>query len=120
MLKVVYKDLAVGVTGNVTNVASESQDFVDMGQLDEEDLHILNYGTLEGNHWQLKDNVLILPDDLSNIDLGYWSESMSDENGDFDTPITITRTYNGTFTSSGITIDFDTNNEVFASEVNIK
>lgn len=119
MLKIVYKDVAVGVEGNVTNTTNDKQDFVNMEQLDEE-LNILNYGTLEGNHWALRDDVLILPDDLSSIDLGYWSTEMSDENGDFDTPITITRTYTGNYTSSGITLEFDTYNNVFANAVNIK
>lgn len=68
----------------------------------------------------LNDSTYILPDDLETIDLGYWSEQMSDENGEFATPIQIIREYNGTYTSTGITITFDTNKEIYATEVNIK
>lgn len=120
MIKVVYKDLAVGVEGNVTNTTNDKQEFVDMASLDNQNTNILNYGTLEGNHWSLRNNVLILPNDVSDIDLGYWSTEMSDDNGDFDTPITITRTYTGTYTSTGMTIEFDSNNNVYAKNVNIK
>lgn len=120
MIKVVYKDLAVGVEGNVTNTTNDKQEFVDMAQIENQDINVLNYGTLEGNHWALKESVKILPDDLTNVDLGYWSTEISDADGNFNTPITITRTYNGQFTSTGMTIVFDTNNNVYASEVNVK
>ena len=119
-IKVVYENKAVGVTGNVTNSASEKQDFVDLTELDDSSIEIKNYGTLEGNNWLLKDDVLILPDDLASVGMGLWSEQMSDSDGAFDTPITVTRTYNNTFTAPGVTLTFDTYNDTYADEVNVK
>lgn len=119
-IKIVYENKAVGVTGNVTNTASDKQDFVDLTELDDSSVEIKNYGTLEGNNWLLTDDVLILPDDLSSVGMGLWSTQMSDSNGDFDTPITLTRTYNGLFTAPGITLTFDTYNNTYADEVNVK
>lgn len=76
-LKVVYENKPVGVEGNVTNTASEKQDFVDLEELDREN-NILHYGTLEGNNWPLRDDVYILPDDLEAVDIGYISTQLSD------------------------------------------
>lgn len=39
-IKVVYEDLAVGVSGNVTNTATEKQDFVDLTELDKDDIDV--------------------------------------------------------------------------------
>lgn len=118
-VKIVYENKAVGIEGNVTNTASEKQSFVDLTELDREN-NIANYGTLEGNNWLLTDDVKILPDDLESIDLGYWSTNLSDSSGEFTSPIIITRTYNANFTSPGITFTFDTYNNIYATEVNIK
>lgn len=119
-IKVVYENKAVGVTGNVTNTASDMQDFVDLTQLDDPNVVIKNYGTLEGNNWLLKDDVLILPDDLTSVGMGLWSTQMSNDDGSFDTPIVVTRTYNNTFTAPGVTLTFDTYNNTFADRVNVK
>lgn len=118
-LKVVYENKPVGVEGNVTNSASEQMDFVDLTELDREN-DIKNYGTLEGDNWLLTDDVLILPDDLESIDLGYVSEQISDASGNFASPIVITRTYNGNFSAPGISLTFDTYNGLYAKDVNIK
>ncbi len=119
-IKIVYENKAVGVTGNVTNTASEMQEFVDLEELDDPSVIINNYGTLEGDNWLLSDDVLILPDDLSSVGMGLWSEQMSDSDGYFDTPITVTRTYNNTFTAPGVTLTFDTYNNTYADMVNVK
>ena len=118
-LKVVYENKPVGVEGNVTNTASEMQEFVDLEELDRAN-DIAHYGTLEGNNWPLRDDVLILPDDLETIDMGYISNQLSDSNGEFTSPIVITRTYNGSFTAPGVSLTFDTWNNVYATEVNVK
>lgn len=118
-LKVVYENKPVGVEGNVTNSASEQMDFVDLTELDREN-DIKHYGTLEGDNWLLTDDVLILPDDLESIDLGYVSEQISDASGNFASPITITRTYNGSFSAPGISLTFDTYNGLYGKNVNIK
>ena len=52
--------------------------------------------------------------------MGLWSEQMSDSDGAFDTPITVTRTYNNTFTAPGVTLTFDTYNNTYADMVNVK
>ena len=57
-IKIVYENKAVGVTGNVTNTASDKQDFVDLTELDDSSVEIKNYGTLEGNNWLLTDDVV--------------------------------------------------------------
>ena len=50
--------------------------------------------------------------------MGYISTQLSDSNGEFTSPIQITRTYNGSFTAPGISLTFDTYNGVYPSEVN--
>lgn len=119
-VKVIYENKAVGASESVVTSGTEAQPFVDYTELNNEEINIKNYGTLEGNAWKLSDDVSIFPDDLESVDMGYWSVQMSDENGNFENEIVLTRTYTGTFTAPGITITFDSYNNEYASELNVK
>lgn len=72
----------------------------------------LNSMILDGNTEFLPENAI--------ADIGFISEQMSGENGDFETPIVFDLTADETFTSSGITIVFDEAKNIYASRLNIK
>lgn len=120
MIRVVYENKPVGIDGAVSTSGSEQQEFVDYEELNNENINIAHYGTLEGNNWRLEDSVKILPDNLEAIDLGYVSTQLSDANGEFEEEIVLTRIYDGTFTSPAITFTFDTYNETFPTDINVK
>lgn len=54
----------------------------------------------------------------SNESLGYWSNDVSDENGDIDITITFTSNY-GSISSNGISLTFDDGNDVYPTEMTI-
>ena len=72
----------------------------------------LNSMILDGNTEFLPENAI--------ADIGFISEQMCGENGDFETPIVFDLTADETFTSSGITIVFDEAKNIYASRLNIK
>ena len=72
----------------------------------------LNSMILDGGAEFLPENAI--------ADIGFISDRMSGENGDFETPIVIDLTADETFTSSGITIVFDEAKNIYASHLNIK
>lgn len=62
-----------------------------------------------------------LPDDLEGATLGYWSESVADDEGVFETPIVLTFDANGErFTSDAISFVFDASSGIYPSSLNIK
>jgi len=75
--------------------------------------------TLEPDYWRL-DGTFILPVPPSeNIEAGWWSDVISDENGYFETPLVITREFEQAqlFNQVSITFDHSTNN--FCSEFKV-
>lgn len=69
--------------------------------------------TLEPKHWKLDGTfVMPLPPEKSNIEIGWWSDIMSDENGILNPPQIVTREFDNVqaFTSLGIAFDKATNN----------
>ena len=53
-------------------------------------------------------------------DIGFVSEQLSDENGDFAQPIVFEFNANETFTSAGLTIRFDEQKNIYSTHINIK
>lgn len=119
-IKLIYRDIPVGIEGNITSTANLQKTFSKINDIDKTETDIKNYGTLAGNNWSLSSNVKILPDSVANVDIGYWSNTISNSDGTFETNPIITRVYTGSFTSTGLTIQFDTYNNVFPTDVNIK
>ncbi len=62
--------------------------------------------TLELNRWILGDVGAFVPDDTGEITWGVWSNSSSDDNGDFETDPELDVAFSSSHTSSGITFTF--------------
>ena len=118
---IVYKDVAVGAKENSTVTASEKQGFVNLNDF-KKDIQAVNYASLEKNMWLLDGTFEVLPDNAESV--GYWSEQLSTEtNSDglyaFSLPITISRQFNGKYSASGISFEFDVFNNVFCKKINV-
>ncbi|MCI8387493.1 MAG: hypothetical protein HFE63_03385, partial [Clostridiales bacterium] len=121
MIKLVYKDVAVGSKTTFTPTASGYDSVSHIYDLNRDNLTFGNYGTVgELNQTLLDSSQSVLPDDTTDIPLGLWSKQISSDDGRFESPITLTMTANGLFSSQGITLTFDTDNGIYATEVNIK
>lgn len=61
-----------------------------------------------------------MPDDMTNVHVGVWSDSLSDEDGNFETPITLSLEASSNYTSQGVSLTFDDNADDYPTSVNVK
>lgn len=112
-----YGDVAVGAKENFVPTASESK-FDTLSQ-------ILSYSSTFENYanpCELYQTVLdgsqkALPSSITSENLGMWSVQVSDQNGKFMNDIVLTLKANEQYSSQGITITFDIENNVFCTDL---
>ena len=79
------------------------------------------YATYEPNYFQLDGTFYIPPkENEGDSELGWWSDTISDLNGNFTTRPTITFTFAEPHSSIGLTLTFDNKAEEYASEFTIR
>lgn len=115
-----YGDVAPEAKENFVPTASESE-FDTLSQLQQYNLNFLNYA----NPCELYQTVLdgtatAFPSMPQMADIGLWSEQISNDDGTFTEPIVLELESAGQYSSQGLTLTFDTNNEIFATRLNIK
>ena len=115
-----YGDVAPEAKENFEPIASEDR-FGTIKQLQRYNLGFVNYA----NPCELYQTVLdgtatAFPSNRENINLGLWSEQLSDEDGFFGEPIILELQSVGQYSSQGITLTFDVENGIFANDLNIK
>ncbi len=106
-IKITYKDIDPTAKSDSTVTTTNKQSFVNLNELKEDEgVRVNKYATLEDNYWILDESFLEFPDVIGNNKMGYVSSSMSDEDGDFSTPVVLTRTFTQNHTSVGVTFEF--------------
>lgn len=96
---------------------SDKQDFVNLNDLKEEKLEEILYGTLEKNQFALDGSRKLMPEELSGM--GWWSNEMSDENGNFITPLVMEMDFTSVHSSLGLTFVFSKADD-YCNKLNIK
>ena len=120
-IRIEYGDVAVGAKESFVPSATDKADFVDLSEFNTALTPPVNYGNPCDLYSVILDGSSVpVPEVPTTADLGWWSEHISDDNGVFGTPITLTLTSDQYFTSSGITLDFDTHNGIFANAVSVQ
>lgn len=115
-----YGDIAVGARERFELDTSDKSYFSNLMQLKKK-ISFPNYtNPCELYSTVLDGSSLPLPSDTENGSFGWWSDQISNEDGSFDSPIVLIATSADMFSSSGITVVFDTTNNVYAKKVNIK
>ena len=106
-----YGDVAPEAKENFEPIASESK-FGEQykSQLKQYNLAFANYA----NPCEL------FPSAPEKTNLGLWSEQMSNADGSFTNPVVLELESEGQYTSQGLTLTFDTYNDIYASRVHIK
>lgn len=117
-IKLIYHDISPTAKGESTITATEQNSFVDLEELKADNLVVKNYNTLEPNRLILDGNSENFPN--SPVNMGYWSNNMSDENGNFSSTIQITRTFVNKHSAPGISFIFDYYDECYAKRLNVK
>ena len=115
-----YGDVAPEAKENFVPIASESK-FNTLAQLQQYNLNFPNYA----NPCELYQTVLdgtaeAFPSVPENANLGLISNQLSDENGTFAEPITLTLSTDKLYSSIGLTFTFDTYNDIYANRINVK
>lgn len=120
-VRVEYGGVAVGAKNNFVPTTEDKAYFVDLSELQEDISTHKNYGNpCELYSVLLDGNTVGVPDNTAEEKLGLWSEQITNADGFFGTPIEVTFKSEDYFTSSGISFTFDTYNNIFATNINIK
>lgn len=115
-----YGDVAPEAKENFVPKASESK-FDTLGQLQKYNLNFPNYA----NPCELYSVVLdgtasAFPSAPELANLGLWSEQLSGDDGYFSEPIVLELESVGQYSSQGLTLTFDTFNQIYASKLKIQ
>lgn len=98
---------------------NDKQDFVDISDLKNDDLEETLYGTCEKNQFALDGSRELMPEKEELINMGWWSNQMSNENGYFATPLIMEINFTEPHSSMGLTLIFS-EAEDFCNKLNIK
>lgn len=115
-----YGDIAVGARERFELDTSDKSYFSKLEQLKKKTSFPNYTNPCELYSTVLDGSSLPLPSNTENGSFGWWSEQISNEDGYFDSPIVLVATSVDLFTSVGITLVFDTANNVYAKKVNIR
>ena len=116
-IKFGFVDVTAKEDSNLT--VNDKQDFVDILDLKKDDLEEVKYGTCEKNQFALDGSFQLMPD-VENLDnMGWWSYQMSDEVGNFATPLVMEINFTKVHSSLGLTFVFSEAGD-FCSKLNLK
>ena len=120
-VKIRYGDVAPEAKENFVPSATDKESFVDLAQLQKYNLEFRNYANpCEYGSVLLDGNSVPFPDSPQSQNMGLWSKSLSGADGSFAEPIEITLTADGQYSSQGITLTFDTYNDIFCNSLKIE
>lgn len=77
------------------------------------------FATLEPNFWALDGSMRILQDDYTNVQTGWYSSVISDNDGTFSIPPTLTFSFSNDISSIGFTLMFDSTAQQWATHFNV-
>lgn len=112
--RIIYKDIAADAEAEVVFTATGQTSFSSL------DLHAADtpkYATLEPARWLLDGSFAIKPPPAT---VPFWSDEISDADGTFATPPTITCSFANRHTSTGITIEFEPESNEYCDSINVK
>lgn len=120
MLKLVYSDISPTAKQDSTIACEDKKTFIDLEELKNNELVVSQYATCEYNRTLLDGSFPDFPNTPPK-NLGYESLSLSNENGEFSTPIVMTRTFINQHSASGISLTFEKNTDkCYCNYLNIK
>lgn len=102
-----------------TPSTTDIQSFADITQI-KQDFYTPKFSTLEQDQWRGDGTFEIFPSNPASYEWGQWSDQLSDANGDFATPITLTVTFGSVHTSKGLTFEFWEDTEDYANDITVK
>lgn len=117
-LKIVYDDIALGAKENAGITATERDYYVDLQDL-KRDITFPDYALCLPRYAKMSGEYSNAPDGTL-TDMGYVSDSISDQNGTFTKPPKIIFTFSQNYSSVGITLKFNDYSGDYCDRVNIR
>lgn len=105
--EIINELIDVGAKDDSTPSATQNQTFADILLLKQDNADRPPTMTMEWNYSILDGTMVHLPDNLENSQYPYFSDSISDENGDFETPPILEVEFEKNHSSAGLSILFD-------------
>lgn len=119
-ISIQYGDVAPEAKENFDITVSEKQ-FETIQNLKRYNMEVNNYANPCEMYQTLLDGTAVaLPSDINTANIGLWSKQLSNTDGTFTTPITITLESQGQYSSQGFTFTFDKYNNIFPIKLTIQ
>lgn len=117
---ITYGDVAPEAKENFNIDVSENK-FDTIGNLQKYNMQLHNYANpCEMYQTVLDGTAEALPPNPITADIGLWSEQLSQSDGTFETPITVTLESAGQYSSQGFTFTFDKFNNIYPTRLTIQ
>lgn len=117
---ITYGDIAPEAKESFNPSASESV-LDTLLNLQRYNMQLYNYASpCELYQTVLDGTAAALPSDIKKTNIGLWSEQLSNDDGTFSEPITLTLESEGQYSSQGFTLTFDKFNDIHPTSINIK
>lgn len=115
-----YSDIAVGAKSSFEMLTGKRLPASNLDLIKSEGATFKRYDTpFELNSMILDGDSEFLPEE-GTAQIGYISEEMTNDNADFDSPLSIELISEETYTSAGVTLVFDERKNIYATNINIK
>lgn len=119
-VEIVYRDISITAKADSNLTTTDKQPFVDMNQLKQSGLEFTKYATCEDDFVLLDGTFEDFPDNPGETNLGLWSNSMTDSEGNFEGPPELSLNFGNYQTSVGITLQFHPETDDYSNSLNIK
>lgn len=117
---ITYGDVAPEAKENFQPTSSECK-YDTLAKLQRYNMQLYNYANPCELYQTLLDGAAIaLPDDPTSANIGLWSEQLSNDDGTFTEPITLTLESEGQYSSQGFTFTFDKFNNIYPTKLTIQ
>lgn len=120
MINIEYQDISLTAKNDLTVACEDKRDFSNLSLLKLNNIEFKKFATLEKDFWKLEGTFLNFPDNPTQENFALWSKSMSDENGNFETPIEIELNFSNYESSVGLTFKFSTLTDDYVKNINVK
>lgn len=116
-LKIVYDDIALGASEDSTAAADDKEYYVDLQNL-KDGIEFPDYALCLPRYAKMDGSYSNVPEELT--DMGYVSDSISDDKGVFSDPPCLVFTFTQNYSSVGITLRFNDYSGDYCSKVRIR
>ena len=120
MINIEYQDISLTAKNDLTVTCNDKQEFSNFDLLKQVGMGYKKFATLEKVFWKLDGSFENFPDNPQQENFALWSKSMSDENGEFETPIEIELNFSNYESAVGLTSKFSTHTDDYPKNINLR